>query len=299
MNSDASSADLERRRDELIREHGPWTNYNLHLGHGVYTIGPDGDAMAEQRVDRIVRAVRDASARPLSQLRVLDLACYEGAFGVALAQQGASVLGLEARPEHVAKARFAAEALGLERCEIEQADVRELSRDRHGEFDVVLCLGILYHLDAPDCFELAQRVADVCTGVAVVETQVGLTRPLTVTWRGREYHGKSYPEDISQPGASKDNPQSFWPTRPSLLNLMGDVGFTSVSELLTPVIPDLAAFRDHVTLLAWKGDGESPTERWPERLPPMAHPTQGARYRVLERIARVRGGGLRSAFPRR
>ena len=300
MSLDLSPTDIERRKAELIREHGPWTNYNIDLGHGVYTIGAGADAMAEQRVARIVRIVKDAAPRPLSELRVLDLACYEGAFGVTLAQHGAEVLGLEARPEHVAKAQFAGEVLGLERLEIRQADVRELSREQHGEFDVVLCLGILYHLDAPDCFEFAQRVADVCKGFAVVETQVSLSVQREEAWGGNRYQGKSYPEDVAQPGASKDNPESFWPTRPSLLNLLNDVGFTSVSELLTPVIPELAAFRDHVTLVAWKGDdAHGAASRWPERLPRLAHPTQGARYRLRERIARARGGGLRNAFPRR
>jgi hypothetical protein len=299
MNVDASPSEVEARRAELIRAYGPWTNYNLDLGNGVYTIGPDADGMAEQRVDRVVRAVQDAAARPLADVRILDLACYEGAFGVAFARQGAEVLGLEARAEHVAKAKFARDVLGLDRLDIQQADVRELSPKTHGEFDVVLCLGILYHLDAPDCFELARRLSEVCRGFTVVETQVSLTRQRRETWRGQEYVGKSYPEDIAQPGASADNPESFWPTRPSLLNLLADVGFTSVSELLTPVIPDLAAFRDHVTLIAWKGTGQAPSGRWPERLPIVAHPTQGLRYRWAERVAGMRRGGLRSVFPRR
>jgi SAM-dependent methyltransferase len=294
-----SMADTRARRDELIRQFGPWTNYNVDLGEGVFTIGQGADGVAERRVSRIVRAVEDASCKPLSELRVLDLGCYEGAFGIALAQRGASVLGLEAREEHVAKARFAGEVLGLERLEIRQADMRELSLEEHGEFDVVLCLGVLYHLDAPDCFELAGRVADVCSELAIIETQVSLSRPRRETWRGHEYAGRSYPENVAHPGASKDNPESFWPTRPSLLNVLGDVGFTSITELLSPVIPSLAAFRDHVTLLAWKGAGSSSSERWPESLGTVAHPTQGLRYRLLERFARLRGDGIPSIFSKR
>jgi SAM-dependent methyltransferase len=292
-------ADTESRRDELIRRFGPWTNYNLDLGDGIFTIGPGSDGVAEQRVDRIVRAVQDVVSKPLSKLRVLDLGCYEGAFGVAFARRGAEVLGLEAREEHVVKARFAAETLGLERLEVRQADMRELSREEHGQFDVVLCLGVLYHLDAPDCFELAERIADVCSELAVVETQVSLTRRRREVWHGHKYRGKSYPENVEHPGASKDNPESFWPTRPSLLNLLGDVGFTSISELLSPVIPTLAAFEDHVTLLAWKGIEGPPRERWPEMLATVAHPTQGLRYRLRERVARLRGGGIPGIFSKR
>lgn len=291
--------DIEARRAEIIREHGPWTSNNLDLGGGVYTIGPATDAMAEQRIARIVQAVSDAAPKPLSDLRVLDLACYEGGFGIAFAQRGAEVLGIETRTEHVVKSRFAASALDLDNISFEQADVRELSRDRYGGFDAVLCLGILYHLDAPDCFDLLRQVFDVCDGLAVIETQIALSRPRREAWQGHEYRGRSYPENTAQPGASRDNLESFWLSRPSLLNAVGDVGFTSVSELLSPVIPELAAFRDHITLLAWKGGRISETERWPERLLTVAHPTQGLSYRLLDRAVRLRGHGIQSVFPKR
>jgi SAM-dependent methyltransferase len=293
------AGEISERRAEIVRRYGPWTNYNIDLGHGVHTIGPAEDRMAEQRVARVLQAVRDAAPKPLSDMRVLDLACYEGAFGIALARHGAEVLAVDAREEHVVKAAFAAEVLGLDRYEARVADVRTIDPAIHGGYDVVLCLGILYHLDAPDCFEFIQRVADVCTGLAVIETQVGLSGRREELWRGQTYHGRTYPENPAQPGAAKDNVESFWPTRASLLNLLGDVGFTSVSEVLVPVIPELIAFSDHVTLMAWAGEQTAPVDRWPERYIRMGHPSQPLRYRVAERVARIRGGGMNAAFPRR
>ena len=62
------------------------------------------------------------------------------------------MVAIEGREANAAKARVAAEVLGLERLEIRVEDVRELSAERHGTFDVVLCLGLLYHLDADDLF---------------------------------------------------------------------------------------------------------------------------------------------------
>jgi 2-polyprenyl-3-methyl-5-hydroxy-6-metoxy-1,4-benzoquinol methylase len=288
---------IQKRRDAIVREHGRWTNYNIDLG-GVWTIGPNANAMAEDRVERVVQAVNDVAPKPLSELRVLDLAFYEGAFALAFARRGASVVGLEARTEHVVKARFAAEALQLGNVSFERADVRELARDRHGSFDVVLCLGILYHLDAPDCFDFLKNVADVCDGLAVIETQISLSRQKRISWGGREYEGKSYPEDTRFPGASADNAQSFWPTKASLLNAMTDVGFTSILELKTPLVPSVAAFRDHVVLLAWQGDRDVSFPRWPERLWTSAHPTQGRRHWVRDRLVRLRGGGADKAFRR-
>jgi SAM-dependent methyltransferase len=291
------SADVERRRDELVREHGPWTAYNIDLGDGVFTIGPGRDGPAEERIDRLTRVVQDTARRPAADLRVLDLGCYEGGFGIAFGRLGAEVLGLEAREPHVRKAQFAADALGLDRVTFRQGDVRDLRRDEHGTFDVVLCLGILYHLDAPDCFDFLARVAGACTGFAVVETQVGLSGPRRERWRDREYRGLSYEEDVAHPGASRDNPRSFWMTRPSLLNLLADVGFTSVAEVLTPPVPAIDAFADHVVLLAHRGEGEPAGGRVAEEQRAVVHPAQGRRHRLRERLDRLRGGGMRRVFP--
>ena len=295
---------LERGRQEAIERYGPWTNSNIHLGEGVFTIAPGANGMAEARVQRITQVVLDAVGGNVEGLRILDLGCYEGAFAIELAMRGAEVLAIDAREEHAGKTRFARDALGLDRLEVEHGDVRDLDPDRLGSFDVVLCLGVLYHLDVPAAFELIERVAQLTRGLAVVETQISLTRRAQVSHGGRSYHGRWYAEG-NTPGASVGNERSFWLTRPSLLNALSSAGFTSVSECLTPVIPDLAAYRDHVTLLAVKGepsrpvsnpDAHSSTGEWPERLPAVAHPAQGGRYRLLERLRRARGGGLHSVF---
>jgi len=260
--------------------------------------------MAEARVQRITQIVTDWAGEEIEGLRVLDLGCYEGAFAVELAMRGAEVLAVDAREEHVGKTRFARDALQLDRLEVEQMDVRELDPNRVGEFDVVLCLGILYHLDVPAAFEFIERIAQLTRRVCVVETQTSLAGREQVSHGGHTYKGRWYPEG-NTPGASVGNERSFWLTRPSLLNALSRAGFTSISECLSPVIPELAAYRDHVTLLAGKGtpaellslpDLETSDDAWPERLPAYAHPAQGGRYRVLDRIRRARGGGLPQVF---
>jgi SAM-dependent methyltransferase len=247
-----------------------------------------------RRVARVAQVVSDLSGERLRGARVLDLGAADGWFSIELAKRGAGqVVAIEGREENLAKAVTARDALGLDQVELIHGDARELSPEAHGQFDVVLCLGLLYHLDVPAVFELAGRVASVCRGYALIETQVALSARERIEFEGRAYRGAWYPEDVAQPGASLDNPRSFWLTRPSLLNLLADVGFTSVSEVLTPVIPALGEFRDHVLLVAVKGTPVADTaERWPERPPRLAHPTQGFRHRVRERLARRRGGGL-------
>lgn len=293
----AGTRDIEQRRDAVIAEFGPWTAYNIHLGEGVYTMGSAETRMAEERVARTVRHVCDLAGRPLGDLRVLDLGAYEGGFAIELARRGAEVVAVEGRKGHVAKARFAGEVLGLDRLTVIHEDIRRLGPLELGTFDVVLCLGVLYHLGAEDALALARDVAAHCTRFAVIETQVGLTDTSQVTLGGHTYHGRSYREDLRAAGASIGNEESFWPTRASLFNLLSDAAFTSIFECVTPVIPSVAAYEDHVTLIAVPGEsgGEEPV-RWPEQLERVSHPSQGVRHRLRERLRRRSGGGLPAVF---
>jgi SAM-dependent methyltransferase len=257
-----------------------------------------GDA----RVARVARIVSDFGGGPVGGSRILDLACDEGNFSLELAQLGAAeVLGIEGRDKQDA-ANAKREALGLANVRFERGDVRNVTAETHGVFDVVLCLGILYHFDVPDVFTFAENLAGLTGRCAIIETQISLSRKRREVHADREYWGRTYPEDISMSGASLDNPESFWPTKSSLLNLLADVGFTTVAEVQVPAIPEVNAFRDHVALVAAKGEphGFDPPERvaWPERLPLVAHPTQGLRWRLVERIGRARGRGLATIFQR-
>lgn len=120
------------------------------------------------------------------------------------------------RPAHVAKAQFAKEALGLDRLTVEQRDVRDVDVRDIGEFDVVLCLGLLYDLDAPERFELMERVASLTRSLALVETQIALNGRRVESFGGHSYRGRDYAEDTRMHGASVRTERSFWMTRPSL-----------------------------------------------------------------------------------
>jgi SAM-dependent methyltransferase len=252
-----------------------------------------------QRVERVVQVISDISGDRVSDSRVLDLGCYDGNCAIAVGRLGArEVIGIEGRAENLSPGIAVRDAEGLSQVQLITDDVRSLSVERHGKFDVVLCLGILYHLDAPAVFEFARQVASVCRGYALIETQIGLTRKAREEWEGRRYEGFWYPEDPSQPGAALDNPRSFWPTKASLLNLLADVGFTSVAEVLSPPVTSLIPYEDHTLLVAFKGAPHGTAPRWPSATRKTAHPTQGLRYVVRDRLARVRGAGLPSMFER-
>ena len=210
-----------------------------------------------RRQARITQMVVDHIRKPLAELRVLDLASLDGRFSAEFAMRGAEVLGIEGRRSNVEDARSRFEYPNLR---FVQDDVRNLCKQKYGEFDVVLCLGILYHLDAPDCFKLLEAIAEVCSCVAIIDTHISLRRDEIVTYNGHQYAGWKYTEYNREPDpqqteerrwASIRNLQSFWPTKPSLVNAIADAGFNSVYECQYPAWNDMPA--DRVALAALKG----------------------------------------------
>lgn len=282
---------------QSMEQVGPWTAHNIRLDDDLYTREPRvvGD---EIRAKRILQIVSDVSGRPLSELRVVDLACLEGMFSIEMALHGAETLGIEGRRDNVDRARFAGQALGLSNLRFEQDDVRNLSADRYGEFDVVLSLGILYHLDAPDVFRFVEQMGAVCRGFAVIDTHIALAPKETLDYAGESYsgrrfvehrHGSTQEQREELLWASLDNPTSFWLTRPSLFNLLHRAGFTSVYECHNPAYPispsDRAVFvaikgRRHRLGVSPLADSQ-PQATWAEGHRPRVSPGQRWYYRAV------------------
>jgi SAM-dependent methyltransferase len=252
------SDDLREERDALIARDGPWTGPAIALPDGITT--HNGLILDDERLRRIVQVVADLTSKPFDELRVLDLACFEGQYAIEFALQGAEVVGIEGREANLAKARFSAEAHGLERLSLVRGDVRDLRREQFGGFDVVLCLGLLYHLDFPEAIRFLEQVAEVCDFLAVFDTHVNLGWRRGVRDGASVYWGRPYIEHSRRAAASEreqsrwaslDNPRSFWFTRASLMNALVDVGFTSAYECQVP--PEATKPADRRTFVAIKG----------------------------------------------
>jgi hypothetical protein len=262
---------IMKGKQQIIERFGPWTAHCIYLGSGVYTFD---EPQMDTRLRRFLQIASDIAGEPLEKLRVLDLACLEGSFGIEFALHGANVLAIEGREANLAKARFAKEVLSLSNFETVLGDVRELDARRHGQFDVVLCLGILYHLDTPDAMDFLRRIFSVCTRLTIIDSNVSLSDEEAYNWNGKTYWGKyahehdldkSLEEKLRRRWASLDNPRSFLFTRASLCNVLRHVGFTSVYECLNPYEyhnpnwPQPAqndrhvVLKDRITIVAIKG----------------------------------------------
>ena len=298
--------ELARQRLEVIAQHGRWSAQNIEIGDGVYTMETGRVFAAERRIARSVQIVSDVAGAALSELRILDLGAYECGFSIELAEHGADVTAIEVREEHVAKGEFVRAARGLDNLKLVQGDIRSLSELVEGEFDVVLCLGLIYHLDANDALAMLADIAGLTRRFAIVEGQISLSRATQETIDGVEYSGLLYPEDEADPGSGVKMREAFWFTRQSLVRAMQRAGFSTVAEVHFPFVREVIPWQDHVTMLAFKGepvpmraipsDGVAQPD-FPERWDPLAHPVQGLRYRIRERIARLRGGGMKQIFP--
>jgi tRNA (mo5U34)-methyltransferase len=105
--------------------------------------------------------------------RVLDLFCANGAFSFEAALAGArEVVGLEFSEDRTHCAQFIASTLaGKADCAVPKfvaGDVYELKRTFKEPFDVVLCLGGLYHIPDPP-FVLSQ-IRSLTAGALIVQT---------------------------------------------------------------------------------------------------------------------------------
>jgi tRNA (mo5U34)-methyltransferase len=144
-----------------IGELGPWF-HNLHL--------PDGTETCKDHRLGDFPNVKWAKLAPhlpldLKGATVLDVGCNAGFYSFELAKRGAQVTAIDSSEHYLRQARWAAQTLGLEaRVEFRRQQIYELGGvDRR--WDIVLFLGVLYHLRYP---LLGLDIVSRCVGKTLV-----------------------------------------------------------------------------------------------------------------------------------
>lgn len=163
--------------------------YQFKLPDGQITdcyMGDDVVKIHDTRIQLMDSVLEPRYQDKWSQITAVDLACHEGYFGCHLAAKGVDVTGLEARQEHVDDANLIAQGLNLsDKFKAQQADVHDVTADQYGQFDIVLMLGLIYHLENPvgairTAYELTK---DVC----LIETQVAPNLSGQLDWGNYEF----------------------------------------------------------------------------------------------------------------
>ena len=206
----------------LARAKAYYWFHSIDLGNGVITPG--------SKSVELLRAESNAIFGPLDlrEKSVLDIGAWNGNFSFeAKRRHAARVLATDHhcwKPEVQGRDTFqlAKATLHLEIDELD-IDVPQLTPDRVGQFDVVLFLGVFYHLVDP--IQALQNVAALTKEVAVVESHLDLA---TV----------ERPAMVFYPGAELNNdPTNWWgPNRACMEALLRLVGFARIQYQAHPVV---------------------------------------------------------------
>lgn len=133
------------------------------------TIGWSFDAPHYQQITRARLRFLDTFLPQLVQgagwRTALDVGCGVGEFTQYLAGLGLEASGADGRESNVAEARERYPHLPFATCDVEAPASRGL-----GQFDVVLCYGLLYHLDNP--VAALRNLHALTGGGLLIETQI-------------------------------------------------------------------------------------------------------------------------------
>ena len=228
-----------RMADELLAEVGKirWF-HRIDLGNGIVTPGADIDGPAKLDFNKI--------PEDLTGKTVLDIGAWDGFFSFEAEKRGTRrVLATDWyvwRDEGWGSKRgfeLARRALGSN-VEDMTIDIMELSPENVGTFDLVLCLGVLYHLRHP--LYALERVASVTRGMLILSTSVDMVsheRPAMAFYPTTELNG---------------DPTSWWgPNAACVVAMLKDVGFAraeavavTATDRVKPIVQPAMSFH------AWK-----------------------------------------------
>jgi SAM-dependent methyltransferase len=234
----------------------PWAHH-FQLAEGVETVTPADEKFYQKSVSltKLAQVCKDLVPKhtrhgKIRDLTVLDVACGEGCHSIELARAGAKVCGIEGRPLYIARAQFVSEVFELgDSTKFVLQDVRTLSSDRLGRFDLVLVFGILHHLNQDAFIDFLTRIHDVAADTVLIYVHIAtelsvkrhrLKGPVKADGKYEGYLFQEHAENASkqqrldQVRASLDNTYSFWPTEEALIAGLTDVGFSSVFRSLRP-----------------------------------------------------------------
>ena len=130
---------------ERVEALAPWF-HNMELASGLWT-APEHFLGDYPRF----KFERFAHALPvdLTGKTVLDVGCNAGFYAIEMKRRGASrVVGIDSDDRYLAQAALAAEAQGIEGVEFRNLSVYQVA-DLGERFDLVIFMGVLYHLRHP------------------------------------------------------------------------------------------------------------------------------------------------------
>jgi len=223
-------AEIERR----VANFSQW-HYAFDLD-GVRTPIFD-EAHVRRHVEReryFFRPLIDVSGRSLTGKRVLDLGCNAGYWSLKAIEAGADfVYGIDGRNMHIDQANLVFEVKGIDPARYRFVFGNLFDHDYgHQAFDVVLCLGLLYHVAQPvHLFDLIRKIN---SDLLLIDSTIAAGTQAAFTLQN---------EPMSDPRASTEFPFVLCPTRQAVIRLVQASGYSM--RVLTPRFTDYTGSDDY------------------------------------------------------
>ena len=220
------------------------------LPEGIYY--PDFTTLHDRRPLEFLSAASQVLGKPWTKCTVIDVGCGEGTSTTAIGRTGARVIGIDGRPEVIARARYLRDRLGYTNVDFRVGNVLDASLWEPA--DAVFVSGLLHHLQQP--FQLMELIGAHCADLAYFCTHLApadearraashfsqlLSEPAALEFRGRRLQGIRFSEGGSgreqgwrrrrHPRAGIGNAFSWWPTEESFVNAMSAVGFPRAQRI--------------------------------------------------------------------
>lgn len=212
-------------------EQPSWYDEFQRLGDWITGVSIDGRtyggayrADLDKRVFRFIEHLK-ASGRPVS--RILECGCLEGGHTMLIAEAfpAALITAVDVRESSLDRARFLMRLRQIDNVRFLQDDLDEPGVALEEDYDVVFCVGLLYHLKDPAAFlcRCAQRAPVLWLWtVYCAEAEAGIV--------GERSRGRIHPESTEHP-LSGVRSESYFPTLGTLIEVLFESGYESVEVL--------------------------------------------------------------------
>ena len=222
---------IKQKIDSFERWH-----YEFDLdGHKTPIHPPQRANSHEQRKRYFFDPLVELCGGSLAGKRVLDLGCNAGYWSLEAIERGADfVLGIDGRPMHVDQANFVYEVKGIDRSKYEfrMANIFDLNVADLGTFDIVLCLGLMYHVSKH--VELMEMMSSVNDDILVIDTLLSVAPGSYLRIRS---------EDVENPLHAADRELVMSPTKQAVVDMAAAFGYETV--VLRPRFTDYTYARTY------------------------------------------------------
>lgn len=166
--------------------------------------------------------------------RVLDLGCNAGFWSLNAARADCDyVLGVDGRQMHVDQANFVFEVEGVDkvRYDFVRGDLFEMDLHEFGRFDIVFCLGLMYHVSKHT--ELMEKISAVNDDALLIDTDLSSLPGSCLEIRR---------DQSDDPRSAVDRRMVMAPSWQAVHDLVGEFGYGVAA--LKPNFTDYTGARD-------------------------------------------------------